>query len=320
MKGYKHLTLHEREKIAVWRSSGLSFRDIGLKLDRHPSSLCREVNRNSRPSYWPNKAHERALLRKQEGHKRRRLKDRAIRNEVELMLTKGWSPELIAGRLKRDHPQWDTVSHEAIYQWIYIERPDLVGYLLRAHPKRRHRWKTSQHKTRIPERVSIQNRPTHINERREPGHWEADLVVGSGSAALQVAVERSSRLTRIKKVRNKSAEASRKALYSLLSPVPAQLRRSITYDNGLENVEHNVLNKDLKTLSWFCEPYHSWEKGQVENTNGLIRRFIPKRSRLDDLSDDKIKMVEDWINDRPKKVLGFRTPNEVFASCVALTP
>ena len=101
---------------------------------------------------------------------------------------------------------------------------------------------------------------------------------------------------------------------------PAHLRRSITYDNGLENVEHNLLNKDLGTRSWFCEPYHSWEKGQVENTNGLIRRFIPKRSRLEDLSDDKIIEVENWINDRPKKVLAFRTPNEAFASCVALAP
>ncbi len=320
MKKYKHLTLYEREKIAVWRSGGLSYREIAVKMDRHHSSLCREVNRNRRPCYWPNKAHERALLREKQGHKRRRLKDRAIRNEVELMLSKGWSPELIAGRLKRDHPQWDTISHEAIYQWLYTERPDLVGYLLRANPKRHRRWKTSRHKTRIPERVSIQNRPACINERREPGHWEADLVVGSGSAALQVAVERSSRLTRIKKIHNKSAEASRKALHSVLSPVPAHLRRSITYDNGLENVEHNVLNKDLGMRSWFCEPYHSWEKGQVENTNGLIRRFIPKRSKLDDLSDDKIKEVQDWINDRPKKVLAFRTPNEVFASCVALAP
>ncbi len=320
MRKYKRITLHEREKIAVWRSAGLSYRDIGHKLGRDASSLCREVNRNRHPAYWPNKAHERALARTKEGHKRRRLKDRAIRNEVEAMLSKGWSPELISGRLKRDHPQWDTVSHEAIYQWIYNERPDLVGYLLRAHPKRHRRWKASRHKMRIPERVSIQDRPARINERREPGHWEADLVVGSGSSALQVAVERSSRLTRIRKIPNKSADSSRRALYSLLSPIPAHLRRSITYDNGLENVEHNVLNKDLGMRSWFCEPYHSWEKGQVENTNGLIRRFIPKRSRIDDLPDDKIIEVENWINDRPKKVLAFRTPNEAFASSVALAP
>ena len=127
MRKYKRITLHEREKIAVWRSAGLSYRDIGHKLGRDASSLCREVNRNRHPAYWPNKAHERALARTKEGHKRRRLKDRAIRNEVEAMLSKGWSPELISGRLKREHPRWDTVSHEAIYQWIYSERPDLVG-------------------------------------------------------------------------------------------------------------------------------------------------------------------------------------------------
>ncbi len=312
MKKYKHLTLYERERIAVWKSRGLSFREIATKLGRHPSSLCREVNRNSRPGYWANKAHERAQKREQCSHKRRRLKDQAIRLEVERMLSKGWSPELAAGRLRQEHPNWPTVSHESIYQWVYAERPDLVGYLLRAHPKRRKRWKTSRRKTRIPDRISIQNRPASVNQRREPGHWEADLVVGPGSGALQVTVERVSRLTRIAKIPNKSAPASRQALHTLLRPMPSHLRRSITYDNGLENVEHNVLNKDLGMRSWFCEPYHSWEKGQVENTNGLIRRFVPKRTRLDDVSEDKIKEVESWLNDRPRKVLEFRTPNEVF--------
>lgn len=315
------MSLYERERIAVWRSRGLSFRDIGAKLGRDPSSLCREVNRNSRHNYWANKANELAQKREQHSHKRSRLKDQAVRHEVEQMLSKGWSPELIAGRLKKEHPRWPSVSHEAIYQWIYAERQDLVGYLVRAHPKRRRRWKASSRKTRIPERVSILQRPGYINNRQEPGHWEADLVVGPGRAALAVVVERKSRLTRIGKIPQKTALESRMALQRMLRPIPDELRQSVTYDNGLENAEHHLLNKVLSMRSWFCEPYHSWEKGQVENTNGLIRRFVPKRTKLDDVPEDKIKQVENWLNERPRKVLQFNTPNEVFASfSVALAP
>jgi IS30 family transposase len=230
------------------------------------------------------------------------------------MLTKGWSPELIAGRLGRTRPELPSITHEAIYQWIYTERPDLVGYLTRAHPKRKRRWKLSARKTRIPDRVSILQRPPQINDRTQPGHWETDLVVGSGKAAIQVTEERLSRYTRLQKIPDKSALESRNALQEVLQPLPPALRRSITYDNGPENTDHQVLNQILGTQSWFCEPYHSWEKGQVENTNGLIRRHIPKRSNLDQLSDSDVQKVETWLNERPKKVLEFQTPSEAFKS------
>jgi len=312
MGSYKHLTLHERERIGIWKSRGFSLREIAEKLGRHPSTLSREVNRNRSPSYWPSKAHARAQHREKNGHKRFRLKNQLIRHEVEQMLMQGWSPELAAGRLRRKRPTWPKVSHEAIYQWVYADRPDLVGYLVRSHPKRRRRWKSSGHAVRIPERISIQKRPNYINERQEPGHWEADLMVGPGRAALQVAVERKSRLTRIGKISSKTAYESRQALERLLRLVPSKLRQSVTYDNGLENIEHHLLNESLGMRSWFCQPYHSWEKGQVENTNGLIRRFVPKRSNLEDLSGDQIQKIERWLNDRPRKVLQFQTPNEVF--------
>src|SRR5262249_21368346 len=128
------------------------------------------------------------------------------------------------------------------------------------------------------------------------------------------------RLTRIKKIPNKTAQASREALEHLLKPMPKTWRRSITYDNGVENVEHTLLNRALGTESWFCQPYHSWEKGQVENTNGLIRRFVPKRSNLDLLPEGKVHSVEEWLNDRPRKVLDFKTPKEVFSLGGALAP
>jgi IS30 family transposase len=228
------------------------------------------------------------------------------------MLTKGWSPELIAGRLQRIRPELPSITYEAIYQWIYAERPDLVGYLARAHPKRKRRWKRSTRKIRIPDRVSIRQRPVEINDRVHPGHWETDLVVGAGRAALQVAHERQTRYTRLQKIPNKSAAESRQALQTILGALPPALRRSITYDNGPENAEHQLLNQRLGMRSWFCEPYHSWEKAQVENTNGLIRRFIPKRMNLDQLPDSEIQKVETWLNERPKKVLDYRTPSEAL--------
>ena len=133
-------------------------------------------------------------------------------------------------------------------------------------------------------------------------------------------MERTSRYTRIEKIPDKTAAASRTALERMWAPLPASLRRSVTYDNGVENVERLILNRRLGMRSWFCQPYHSWEKGQVENTNGLIRRFIPKRTNLDQLQDGKIRSIEKWLNERPKKVLNFKTPSEAFAQGVALTP
>lgn len=320
MRSYSQLTLEERERIAVWKSRGLSLRDIARTLGRCHSTLSREINRNRSHNYWPSAAHKRAKERLATSHKRPRLKSRVMHYEIEQMLIKGWSPELIAGRIRTHRSDLPSVCPEAIYQWIYTDRPDLIGYLARSHRKRMKRWKAKQNKTRIPDRKSIQERPEIVNQRKEPGHWESDLLVGSGKAALQVAVERQSRLTRLKKIPNKTAQASREALEYILMPMPKAWRRSITYDNGSENVEHLLLNQQLGTRSWFCQPYHSWEKGQVENTNGLIRRFVPKRSNLDLLPDDKVRSVEEWLNDRPRKVLDFKTPKEVFSSGGALAP
>ena len=308
------LRLEEREKIAVWRSEGMSLRAIALKIGRSPSTISREINRNRKPSYWPHKAHERALNRLREGHRRPRLKSRVMQYEVEQMLKRGWSPELIAGRIKTHRRDLPTISHEAIYQWVYDCRHDLIGFLLRAHPRRRRRWKTSIRKTRIPDRKSIQARPIAVNQRLEPGHWETDLMVGPGRSALQVVVERQFRYTRIAKIQDKSAQSSRMSLERMLASLPPPMRRSITYDNGSENAQHFMLKKSLGLDSWFCEPYHSWEKGSVENVNGLIRRFIPKRTRIDDLNDEQIRAMENWLNNRPRKVLNFKTPSEAFAS------
>lgn len=321
MKTYKHLNHDERDQIAIGINQGRSLRSIARDLGRYASTLKRELERNHGPKiYTPHQAQERAVKRHQEAHKHTRLKSHALRHDVEALIAKGWSPEIVSGRLNKNgkHPR---ISHEAIYQWIYTEAPHLIPYLVRQHKERFPKRHSRKHKkTHIPQRISIQERPASANSRKQPGHWEADLLVGKGSEALEVAIERTSRFTRVKKIKDKTADSSSHALGSMLSDIPANLRISITYDNGSENVNHVQLNKQLKTRSYFCAPFHSWEKGSVENRNGIIRRFIPKGTDLSTLSDRQIQDIETWINNRPMKCLKFHTPAEALNSlAVALT-
>jgi len=314
---FKHLSSDERDQLAVLSSRGLPLREIGQRLGRSASSLSRELKRNrprrGKQDYLPHKAQARAIERHQEGHKRMRLKSRVLRHEVEQQLIKGWTPELISGQFRDFRPELPPVSTESIYQWIYAEARHLIGYLPRSHKERFPRSKGRKtRRTKIPNRTPIDLRPPEANTRQEPGHWESDLMIGRGRAALQNAVERTSRLVRLQRVADKSAQASRRALASRLKPLPPSLRRSITYDNGTENAEHHILNHELNTRSFFCAPYHSWEKGTVENRNEVIRRFFPKRCNFDTITNEQIQNVENWINNRPMKCLGFKSPRQVF--------
>lgn len=311
---YHHLNQEERDRLAVLHSQGKTLREMAKELGRSAGTLCRELSRNRSErdgGYYPHNAQKKTDHRLQLGHRSPRLKSSALRLAVEAGLRRGWSPELIRGRLKRTRPDLPSISVEAIYQWIYRERRTLVGYLACAH-WRRHRYRYSR-RPHIAGRISIRERPPEVQERREPGHWETDLLEGPrGSAVVQVLVERQTRYSRLRLVRNKTAGASRAALTMMLDTIPPALRRSITYDNGCENAEHQTLNEDFGLHSYFCEPYHSWEKGTVENTNGLIRRHFPKRMRFDGLPEERIRGVEDWLNNRPRKILQFRTPREAF--------
>ncbi len=315
---YHHLSHEERDRLAVLRSEGKTLRQIAEVLGRSIGTLSRELGRNKHKPpwgakvYYPYTAHRMAQQRLCLSHRSPRLKSHALRQEVWKFLEKRWSPELIAGRLRCVRPDLPTIGKEAIYQWIYKDRRDLICYLAQAHKKRRPRRFGRHKRLVIPGRISIQQRPIVVQSRTEAGHWETDLLMGSGSAALQVLVERCSRFSRLRKIALKSAGASRAALTWLLQGIPPAVRRSITYDNGLENVEHQTLNDDFDLQSYFCEPYHSWEKGTVENTNGLIRRFIPKSTPLETLSESSLVQLENWLNDRPRKILQFKTPREVF--------
>ncbi len=321
MKNFNHLTEEERNQIFILVNRHKSIREIAGALRRPPSTIYREIKKNhGRKRYRSHRAHDRAISNHHESHKRQRLKSHALQIEVEKMLSNGWSPEIIAGRLKK-RTDLPTITHEAIYQWIYADAPYLIGYLVRSHPTR---WPKGKSKTgrriRIPNRVPITERPSTINERVEPGHWEADLLIGKGRSAIEVVVERKCRFSKIHKIPNKTAAASRSALTTLLHELPKHLKRSITYDNGLENVEHDLLNEQIGTSSYFCQAYHAWEKGTIENTNGLIRRFLPKKTNFDIIPDSRIQQVESWLNNRPRKCLDFYTPAESFNSAVAITP
>src|SRR5512136_2085489 len=320
-KTYRQLNPNERDILAILKSKGKSLREIASVLKRSPSTLSRELKRNAPPIYTgyylSHKAQDRAERRKRQSHQRQRLKNDFIRQYVEKRLPLEWSPELIAGRLAIDHPGL-SISHEAIYQWVYQDATHLILSLVRAHRKRKHRGYSRKHKTsHIPERISIRERPQAVLKRHDIGHWETDTISCSKSyQAVQVTVERKARYSKVAKLKTKSARAMSIALTRRLSHYPTELRLSITYDNGPENAEHMRTNKILGTSSYFCEPFHSYERGTVENTIGLVRRFLPKKTNLANISQNHLTKIEYWLNKRPRKCLGYKTPAEVFkAEC-----
>lgn len=321
-KSYQQLTKEERDLLSLLKIQGKSLREIAGLLGRNVSTISRELKRNSRPfhcDYLPHRAQDFADVRKAAGHERQRLRSIKLRRCVRLLLRLGWSPERISGRLKSQGKE--SASHEAIYQWIYADARNLIPFLVRAR-RRRLRWgHTNKHKrSSIPSRTPISARPVDIKLRQEPGHWEADTIIGANNkSALRVLVERKSRLTRLSKLPARNAEAMRESIIRALLPYPRRLRLSITYDNGKENTQHLQVNSKLGTASYFCAPMHSWEKGSVENAAGLVRRRLPKKTDFAIVSDNRIKRTEHWLNNLPRKCLGYKTPREVFRESVALT-
>lgn len=323
---YYQLSSEERDKIAILRAKGKSVSDIAKRIRRNKSTISRELKRNRSPIYniyLANRAHQRAVKRKRDSVQRQRIRNPLILRYIMKKLRLKWSPEAIAGRLPDDYPGLH-ISHEAIYQFIYDRsthrKHDLVPFLVRAHKRRRLRTHSHRHKMlHIPHRVSIKERPQEVQSRIQPGHWEADTLISRRSrAALAVILERKSRHLHLVKLPAKTSRSFRGALTRKLSSYPQPLRRSITYDNGCENVEHEYTNKVLGTQSYFCEPFHSWEKASIENAIGLIRRFFPKKTDFALVSKEQVKRVEILLNTRPRKCLNYRTPNEVLNSCVAL--
>lgn len=323
----KHLGLAERVEIYRLREAGYSGRAIAKEIGRHQSVINRELKRNSKPfskEYKPIKAHEIAQKRSIKQRKQAPLKNVKVLLYVRTKLRQKWTPEQIAGRLSKDLPG-ESISFETIYQYIYgIGRQDkLWRYLPRHHKKRKRKksYYSSKKKTsRIKNTVSIDKRGTKANNRKQVGHWETDLMESNRgiNTNVSVHVERKTRYTKLKKQINKKANIKQKnmektfKMLKSISKTKKPIVKTFTYDNGSENANHYQLNKKLKTKSYFCHPYHSWEKGSVENVIGRVRRFIPKGTDLSKTDEKYLQQVENWINNAPLKCLNWSTPNEAM--------
>lgn len=329
---YQHFGIEEREKIQelLWQKA--SIRIIAKALNRSPSSVCREIKRNIplQRRYTPRLANARALNKRSSRGRKLKLKSGLIRHYTVTKLKEGWSPEQIAGRLRIDHPT-ESISHEAIYQFIYsqvhrngwggVKRhyQDLRVYLKRRHKRRGQRGMRGVQRVFKSKGRSIETRPKRIEKRKQLGHWEGDSIESLGHRpGLNTLVERKSGLVLISKLTARTALATGDAVVHRLSDLPTKFRRSLTVDNGSENSDWQRLERELDLLCYHAHPYCSGERGTNENTNGLVRWYYPKRTDFATIPEADIRAVEEALNNRPRKRLGWRTPLEVFNESVAL--
>ncbi len=318
---YKHLSQEERQSLFRWyHYDKRSMREIGRLLNRSHATVSREIRRNMShhyiPTYYPNPAQLTYRLKIRRRGQRQRLKCDQTKAYVIQKLQIGWSSEIIAGRLRR-HETLPYINQESIYQFIYKERRDLIAALPRKHGKRRVKYPKRTTSQKVLHKTPIDQRPAAINDRTVYGHWESDSIVPNvHKPGCNVLVERKTRLVHITKLPSKTAESTHRAIIGRLTQYDKDFTQSITYDNGTENCLHLTTNKSLSCASFFCAPYHSWEKGSVEQSNGLIRRYIPKGMDFDLVSDERIREIENLLNERPRKCLNFNTPNEAYVEYV----
>ena len=314
---YAQLSLEDRCQIARLHSEGRSIRKIAADLDRAPSTVAREVKRNSgrKVGYKPAYANEQAAARRWKGSKLARKPE--LREAVFSRLARGWSPEQVAGRLALDNGA-PCVSHETIYRFIYAEiaRTKNYGwrlYLPRAKSKRGFRGrKGGSPASFIQGRVSLTNRPAEADDRSVPGHWEADrgMFAKYGQAILTLH-ERCSRILLAARPDNKTADLIADHLERILDPLPEQMRRTITFDNGTEFARHHRLHT-LGLETFFCDPHAPWQKGGIENAIGRLRRTLPRKTDLATITDRRFNTLLRAYNCTPRKCLDFKTPAELF--------
>ena len=316
---YAQLDLEDRCAIASLHQAGQSIRQIAAALDRAPSTVSRELKRNSgsKIGYKPTYAQQQTSARRWAGSRLER--DEAFRTEILGCLERGWSPEQVAGRLRQQNAP-TTISHETIYRFIYAQirrtnNYDWRHYLPRAKFKRGYRGhKGGSPVQHIKDRVPISKRPLYINARRQPGHWETDYMLFSRyGQSLLVAQERSSRFVLLHMPLTRKAAPTANQLHTWLASLPLQLRRSLTQDNGTEFADHHKLRDALGIKTYFCNPHSPWEKGGIENANGRFRRFLPRQADLRKCSQRHIDAIALRYNNTPRKCLGFRTPAELFS-------
>jgi len=327
-RDYHHLNLEERVKIYALSGRKVSLRNIALELGRNVGTISRELKRNrSRFTklYEPIKAQEIADKREIKQRTKAPLKNPGMFLYVREKLRSGWSPQTISGRLPIDCPG-QLINTETIYQYIYGKgkRYCLWRFLNRSHKKRRlksgRRTRREKAALRIPGAVSIENRSSKANRRVQAGHLETDLMEGrrKESSAISVMVDRKTRYTLLKKAVNKRAETKEKILLFQLKTLQSlskqrkPIARSVTADNGTENTCHTSISQKAMVKFYFCHPYHSWEKGTVENMIGRLRKYIPRGASIHKLTDAQIQWTENTLNNTPRKCLNFFTPNEAL--------
>lgn len=321
---YRQIDQTERRLIMHHREAGKSFRAIGLILGRSASTISREIDRNRRPwAYEAEHAQSQATKRKVKPRVPRKLhRYPRLREIVHQGLDQGFSPQQICGRLKRDYPEDPTmrIAHETIYAYIYAmpkgeTRQAMIGKLRRKHKNRRsHNRVARSERGKIANMISIHDRPSEIEGRAIPGHWEGDLIVGKkNQSAVGTLVERQSRYLFLAHLESKKSDDTRLSFTRTFDAVPPMLRQSLTYDQGKEMSEHQQLAADLNIDVYFCDPHAPWQRGTNENTNGLVREYLPKGSDLSKYTQHDLNQIAERINNRPRKILDFQTPNEVYS-------
>lgn len=328
--GAKKLTEADRDEIARLHSKGCGVREIARQVGRSPSTISTEL---AAGMWHDHNVHEHvyvAIHAQRLRQERAKLsskqqvltmpKHAALRAYVEQKLHEGWSPEQMSGRLVKDYPNDPNmrIGHEALYRYIYAPEQaadKLWEYLPRKQKKRRKRPGRKVHKSHIPDRVSIHKRPKAVAKRKQFGHWEGDSVEGKRSVGdgIHTEVERVSGKLLARKVAGMTSAAAAEAQLAMFAPLPAKARRTTTLDNGRENHEHTKLKAQLGMQAYFADPYSSGQRGCNENTNGLLRRYVPKRTDFTTLTQEELDDIVEEINNRPRKRLDFYTPNEVFS-------
>lgn len=310
-----HITPKERDKIAIWLAEKCSIRDISRRLGRSVSSISDEIARNSVGGIYSSiSAQNTSKARNSLSRKQNPRKDPWITCYVEDKLKIGWSPEQIAGRLKREYNK-RLICHETIYQYIYKpenKNKNLKEYLVRYHKYRSRKKYNWLPRRGIQGKVSIHDRPDEINNKQMFGHWETDVVEGKNhSMGIQTIVERKTRFYDGKLIDNIDSINGLKAQKQLLCKHPKSATLSVTMDNGKENFDHKKLN-DSEIKTFFCDPYASWQKGSVENHNGILRRYVPKKTNLKTVSQIELDWIFEDINSKPRKCLDYETAKEAF--------
>lgn len=319
---YNHLSAAEREEISRGLALGCSCRAIARGLQRNVSSICREVKRHAPGphSYRAAPAHRRAQRRARCPRRARKLCQPWLARYVQRALFAGWSPQQIAARLKHDYPEDMSrrISHETIYAAIYIiPRGELRRTFLaclRQHRKvRRPRSRGTDRRGQIPNRTAIALRPPEVDTRTVPGHWEGDLLKGRANrSAVGTLVERTTRLVLLARMPGLDSDSVCRGFAGKLGRVPQPLRKSLTYDQGREMARHEHLAQKLSLQTYFADPHSPWQRGSNENTNGLLRQYLPRSTNLAAQSQRELNAIAERLNNRPRKTLNWMTPNEAW--------